>query len=91
MLYVTYLTESGAQGCHQEGLLSLLIDVECSPLHLVRPQIKDTFRELLDAKRILRELRLLQHLGGHENLIWVLDIMVRDCFAAASSRELRYV
>ena len=47
--------------------------LQCAPFS----QIKDTFRELLDAKRILRELRLLQHLGGHENLIWVLDIMVR--------------
>eukprot|EP01138_Halocafeteria_seosinensis_P001741 gb/GECG01001784.1/.p1 GENE.gb/GECG01001784.1/~~gb/GECG01001784.1/.p1 ORF type:complete len:537 (+),score=84.51 gb/GECG01001784.1/:1-1611(+) len=39
-------------------------------------KIKETFRSIPDAKRILRELRLLRHLGGHENIIWILDIMV---------------
>ena len=39
-------------------------------------KIRDTFRDLTDAKRILRELKLLRHLGGHENIIWILDIMV---------------
>ena len=33
-------------------------------------KIKDTFRDLTDAKRILRELKLLRHLGGHENIVW---------------------
>lgn len=31
-------------------------------------KVGDTFRDLTDAKRILRELRLLRHLGGHENI-----------------------
>jgi serine/threonine protein kinase len=39
-------------------------------------KVKDVFRNLTDAKRILRELKLLRHLGGHENIIWILDIMV---------------
>lgn len=40
-------------------------------------KIADTFRNLTDAKRILRELKLLRHLGGHENIIWIMDIMVQ--------------
>lgn len=39
-------------------------------------KVKDVFRNLTDAKRILRELKLLRHLGGHENIIWILDVMV---------------
>lgn len=39
-------------------------------------KIKDVFRDLTDAKRILREIKLLRHLGGHQNIIWILDIMV---------------
>lgn len=39
--------------------------------------VRDVFRDLFDAKRILRELILLRHLGrGHENLLWLSDIMV---------------
>jgi hypothetical protein len=29
-----------------------------------------------DAKRILRELKLLRLMGAHENLLWVLDVFV---------------
>lgn len=39
-------------------------------------KVKDVFKDLIDAKRILRELKLLRHLGGHENIIWILDVMV---------------
>ncbi|RYY31770.1 hypothetical protein EON62_06230 [archaeon] len=35
-------------------------------------KVADVFRDLGDAKRILRELKLLRHLGGHENIIWIL-------------------
>jgi serine/threonine protein kinase len=38
-------------------------------------KIKDTFIDVVDAKRILRELKLLRHLSGHENIISILDIM----------------
>ena len=39
-------------------------------------KVANTFKDLVDAKRILRELKLLRHLGGHENISWILDIMV---------------
>eukprot|EP01039_Chlorochromonas_danica_P000501 gene501-540_t len=38
-------------------------------------KIKDTFIDIVDAKRILRELKLLRHLKNHENIISILDIM----------------
>ena len=38
-------------------------------------KVKDTFADVVDAKRILRELKLLRHLNGHENVIQILDIM----------------
>jgi serine/threonine protein kinase len=53
-------------------------------------KIKDVFRDLTDAKRILREIKLLRHLGGHQNIIWILDIMVspnrRDFVCVARRR-----
>jgi len=38
-------------------------------------KIKDAFSDLIDAKRILRELKLLKHLNSHENIVSILDIM----------------
>jgi serine/threonine protein kinase len=38
-------------------------------------KIKDTFSDIVDAKRILRELKLLRHFNDHENIITILDIM----------------
>jgi mitogen-activated protein kinase 1/3 len=38
-------------------------------------KIKDTFKDLVDAKRILRELKLLRHFNSHENIITLYDIM----------------
>jgi mitogen-activated protein kinase 1/3 len=37
---------------------------------------KDVWRHLDDAKRILREIKVLQLLGTHENLLWVSDVFV---------------
>eukprot|EP01031_Cornospumella_fuschlensis_P032054 gene32054-38758_t len=31
-------------------------------------KVKDTFIDVVDAKRILRELKLLRHLNNHENI-----------------------
>lgn len=39
-------------------------------------KVKDIFRDLGDAKRILRELKLLRHFRPHENVVTILDIMV---------------
>lgn len=33
------------------------------------------FQDLIDAKRILREIKLLRHLGRHDNIIEIFDIM----------------
>lgn len=33
------------------------------------------FHDLVDAKRILREVKLLRHLRGHENVVELLDLM----------------
>lgn len=38
-------------------------------------RISKVFLDLIDAKRILREIKLLRHLGKHENIIEILDIM----------------
>lgn len=33
------------------------------------------FSDLVDAKRIVREIKLLRHFDGHENIINIVDIM----------------
>jgi mitogen-activated protein kinase 1/3 len=33
------------------------------------------FIDLIDAKRILREIKLLRHFNAHENIVTILDIM----------------
>jgi len=37
-------------------------------------KVTDAFQDLIDAKRILREIKLLRHLGKHENVISLLDV-----------------
>lgn len=46
------------------------------------------FDDLTDAKRILREMKLLRHLGVHENIInvWCIGIMERNIDLFYSSR-----
>ncbi|GMH92372.1 hypothetical protein TrVE_jg2612 [Triparma verrucosa] len=38
-------------------------------------KIKNTFQDLIDAKRILREIKLLRHFNSHENVITIQDMM----------------
>lgn len=38
-------------------------------------RVSKVFADLIDAKRILREVKLLRHLGGHDNIIEIIDIM----------------
>ena len=38
-------------------------------------KVSRVFQDLIDAKRILRELKLLRHLGHHDNIIEIVDIM----------------
>ena len=39
-------------------------------------KVRDVFTDLVDAKRILRELKLLMHLGKHSNIVHIRDIMI---------------
>ena len=38
-------------------------------------KITHVFSDLVDAKRILREIKLLRHFDGHENIIAIRDII----------------
>lgn len=38
-------------------------------------RIANTFADLVDAKRIVREIKLLRHFDGHENIIGILDMI----------------
>lgn len=38
-------------------------------------RVSRVFQDLIDAKRILREIKLLRHLGRHDNIIEIMDIM----------------
>ena len=38
-------------------------------------KVRDVFADVVDAKRILRELKLLRHFQKHENIISIYDIM----------------
>jgi serine/threonine protein kinase len=40
-------------------------------------KIKNVFEDLVDAKRILREIKLLMHFQEHENIIHILDIITQ--------------
>ena len=39
-------------------------------------KVGDVFADLVDAKRILREIRILTHLSPHKNIVGLLDVMV---------------
>ena len=63
------------------SLLLLLLSCSCDDTvtgnKVAIKKITDVFEDLIDAKRILRELKLLGHLGDHENVIGILDIMTQ--------------
>ena len=37
-------------------------------------KVPNAFADLVDAKRILREIKLMRHFGVHENLVHLLDL-----------------
>jgi hypothetical protein len=39
-------------------------------------KVGDVFADLVDAKRILREIRILTHLSPHKNIVGLLDVMI---------------
>jgi serine/threonine protein kinase len=44
-------------------------------LQVAIKRVSRVFQDLVDAKRMLREIKLLRHLGHHDNCIEILDIM----------------
>eukprot|EP00939_MAST-03C_sp_MAST-3C-sp1_P002938 g2938.t1 len=48
-------------------------------------KVKEVFEDLVDAKRILREIKLLCHLGSHENVTEIIDIS----FAPPNKRDFK--
>jgi serine/threonine protein kinase len=53
-------------------------------------RISKVFLDLIDAKRILREIKLLRHLGKHENIIDILDIMTGVCTCGSVSLSVSH-
>jgi serine/threonine protein kinase len=58
--------------------------VVCSALDLTTgskvaiKKITPMAKDILDAKHVLREIRLMRHMGKHENVISLNDLMVRE-------------
>ncbi len=52
-------------------------------------KITDVFEDLIDAKRILREMKLLHHLGRHENVIGILDIITQPPVRSSATMQFR--
>lgn len=62
-------------GAGAYGTVISVMDVKTNRKVAIK-KITNVFRDLTDAKRILRELALLRTIKGHENLIWILDSFV---------------
>jgi serine/threonine protein kinase len=56
------------------GIVASALDNSTGRMVAIK-KIKNCFADLVDAKRILRELKLLRHFNSHENIITILDIM----------------
>ncbi len=56
------------------GVVASALDTVTGKMVAIK-KIKDTFNDLVDAKRILRELKLLRHFNDHENIVTIIDIM----------------
>jgi len=50
---------------------------------------ENIWRHLDDAKRILREIKILQLMGSHENLLWLSDVFVWPAPTSPSSEILQ--
>jgi mitogen-activated protein kinase 1/3 len=56
------------------GVVASAFDTKSGQMVAIK-KIKNAFQDLVDAKRILRELKLLRHFSSHENIITILDIV----------------
>ena len=64
-----------AVGQGSYGLVCAADDVQTG-MKVAIKKVTDAFQDLIDAKRILREIKLLRHLGKHENVISLVDVSV---------------
>tara|TARA_A100001015_G_scaffold316337_1_gene430371 strand:+ start:571 stop:1929 length:1359 start_codon:yes stop_codon:yes gene_type:complete len=67
-------TQIKPAGTGAYGLVASALDTVTGNRVAIK-KIKDTFIDLVDAKRVLREIKLLRHFNAHENIITILDIM----------------
>ena len=59
------------------GFVCSADDVNVKPAKAVAiKKVAKAFEDMVDAKRILREIKLLRHLGQHENVISLVDVSV---------------
>ena len=65
-------------------------DDEVSGLKVAIKKVANVFDDLVDAKRILREIRLLRHLSGHANITAIRDVMTSPV-GSTSFRDLYIV
>jgi serine/threonine protein kinase len=56
------------------GIVASALDTLTNRMVAIK-KVKNAFSDLVDAKRILRELKLLRHFNRHENIISIYDIM----------------
>lgn len=59
----------------QDLVLSFAVIFQITGEKVAIKKITDVFIDLIDAKRILREIKLLRHFNAHENIVSILDIM----------------
>ena len=67
-------TQSKPAGDGSYGFVASALDTVTGEKVAIK-KIKDVFHDLVDAKRILREMKLLRHFNTHENIITIIDIM----------------
>ena len=67
-------TQIKPAGTGAYGLVASALDTKTGNPVAIK-KIKDTFVDIIDAKRILREIKLLRHFSSHENIITIEDIM----------------
>lgn len=60
---------------HINMYIAVLHNVQRTGEKVAIKKITDVFIDLIDAKRILREIKLLRHFNAHENIVTILDIM----------------
>ena len=67
-------TQIKPTGTGAYGLVASALDTITGSRVAIK-KIKDTFIDIVDAKRVLREIKLLRHFNAHENMITIFDIM----------------